>query len=376
MPSRRRPLTMDNMNNRTRPVAQLYRALESEIFHQMAQTFKRRANIPMGESGTLQYQIERLADLQNIEESTIKRLAQMTGRVEEEIREALITNGGDVIHDTDHFLKQAGIRVTPVKDVRRLVDTYINQTFLEIDNYINQTLITTNFGQGSLAMMYRDALSDVQISFSAGHYTLDEAIGRAVMKWIDKGVPSTFIDKGGHRWSMTRYVETVLRSTNSRLYNELRIRRMAEFDMTLVVMSSKLSAREACAPIQGKVVDISVDRKKPNYPNVHDYGYGEPWGTRGINCGHMWFPYKEGISHNTQVQYDPEEAMEMEKLNQQRNKLDRDIDKLRQKIDAAETLELKQLPDLKDRLKRKMTERRQFEESWRELRQDFYDRSK
>ena len=374
MPSRRRPLTMDNMNNRTRPVAQLYRALESEIFHQMAQTFK--YNLHEAEPDLLQYQIERMSDLHRIESDTIRRLAKVSGKAESEILDAMIENGGDVIHDTDHFLKQAGIRVTPVKDVRRLVNTYINQAFLEIDNYINQTLITTNFGQGSLAMMYRDALSDVQISFSAGHYTLDEAIGRAVMKWIDKGVPSTFIDKGGHRWSMTRYVETVLRSTNSRLYNELRIRRMAEFDMTLVVMSSKLSAREACAPIQGKVIDISPDRKKPNYPNIYDYGYGTPAGTRGINCGHMWFPYKEGISKNNQVQYDATEAVEMEKLNQVRNRLDRDIDKLRQKIDAARTLELDQLPRLQERLKRKMNERRIFEDSWKELRQDFYDRSK
>lgn len=370
---RRRPLTMDNLNNRTRPVVKLYRALESEIFHQMAETFK--YNLHEADPDLLQYQMERMNDLHRIETDTIRKLAKVSGKAESEILDAMLKNGGDIVHDTDHFLKQAGVRVTPVKDVRQLVDTYIKQTFLEIDNYINETLITTNFGKGSLGMMYRDALSDVQISFSAGHYTLDDAIGRSVMKWVDKGVPSTFIDKGGHRWSMTRYVETVLRSTNSRLYNELRISRMEEFDMCLVVMSSKVSAREACAPIQGKVVDISADRKKPNYPNVYDYGYGEPWGTRGINCGHMWFPYKEGISTNHQVQYDPKEAMEMEKLNQKRNKLDRDIDKLEQKIDVAETLGMKELPDLRARLRQKYSERRQFEDSWREIRQDFYDRS-
>ena len=373
MPSRRRPLTMQNMHNRTRPVVRHYIALEDEIFRQMAMTFRYGKDV--SNPNMLEYQLQRMNDLHRIESATIKKLSEASGRAEKDIIAAMVANGGDVIHDTDYFIKQAGLRVGPVADIRRLVDSYIRQAFLEVNNYVNETLISSTFGKGSLAVMYRDILSDITLNFSAGHLTLDQAIEQVIFRWIDKGVPSSFIDRGGHRWSMRNYVETVMRSTNARIYNDLRTSRMAENGMYLVLMSSKLSARDACAPIQGKVLDISPDRKKPRYPNVYDYGYGTPAGTRGINCGHMWYPFREGVSENNQVQYDADEAMEMEKLNQHRNRLIREKDKLQQKVDAARILDSEKLPQMRQQLKAKRSQLKAFEERWKNMRQEFYSHS-
>jgi hypothetical protein len=354
------------------PVVKLYRVLEREIFGRVAE----RLAITGGEqTGTLNYQLQALGELQNIDSEIVQKLARVSGVAEIEIRQMVVDNGFAIMDDMDAALNRMDIHVLPSPDIQQLTDSYVKQTFLEINNYVNETLITTQGFGGSLTMMYRDILSDITLSFSVGHYTFAEAVETALMRWVDKGVPSSFIDRGGNRWSMKRYVQTVLRSTNARMYNELRISRMAEHDVHLVLMSSKESAREACAPIQGKVVDITPDRQYPKYPNVYDYGYGEPAGTRGINCGHLWFPFAEGISENSQVQYDPDEAMEMESLNQERNRMIRGIENLQTKIEVAKKLDSDSVAGYRKRLSAKVQKLGEFEKMLKDRRHDFYYRS-
>ena len=366
------PLTMTQLNNKTRPVIGLYRGLERNIFSLIAE----RLAITGGEAtGTLNYQLQAMGDLQNIDSDVVRRLAETSGVAEGRIRSLIEDNGYAIMDDTDAALKQMGMQILPTPDIQQITSAYVDQTFLEINNYVNETLVTSQGFGSSMTAMYRDILSDVTLSFSTGQYTFKQAVESALMRGIDKGVPSSFIDAGGHRWSMTRYVQTVLRSTNARMYNELRTSRMEEHDVHLVVMSSKTSAREACAPIQGKVIDITPDRRYPKYPNVYDYGYGEAWGTRGINCGHLWFPFAEGISENNQVQYDPAEAEEMEQLNQRRNGMVRDIENLRTKTEVARKLKSDNLPKYRERLSAKLEQLERFEKALKDKRYDFYYRS-
>lgn len=373
--AKRLPLSIVQLDNRTMPVVKLYRVLEREIFSQLAKTFGMSEFLLAEQPDLLEYQLKCLAELRNIDNGIIQKLARVSGVAETEIRQMITDNGFAIIDDMDAALNRMDIHVLPSPDIQQLTDSYVKQTFLEINNYVNETLITTQGFGSSLTMMYRDILSDITLSFSVGHYTFAEAVETALMRWVDKGVPSSFIDRGGNRWSMKRYVQTVLRSTNARMYNELRTSRMAEHDVHLVLMSSKTSAREACAPIQGRVVDITPDRQYPKYPNVYDYGYGEPAGTRGINCGHLWFPFAEGISENNQVQYDPDEAVEMENLNQKRNRMIRDIDDLQTKIEVAKKLDSASVAGYMERLSARVQKLGEFEKLLKDRRYDFYYRS-
>lgn len=96
----------------------------------------------------------------------------------------------------------------------------------------------------------------------------------------------------------------MIRTTTARTYNDLRIQSMKDFDSVLATMSSHPASRPACAPIQGKIVNIvprESSRYDPEYPSIYDHGYGKPSGCFGINCGHKLYPYIKGVSHNSTI---------------------------------------------------------------------------
>ena len=69
------------------------------------------------------------------------------------------------------------------------------------------------------------------------------------------------------------------------------------------------------------------DRYVDGYPSIYDYGYGEPSGCFGINCSHSLIPYIEGVTTNTQKQYDPEKAVANEKIRNKQRYMQRQIRK-------------------------------------------------
>ena len=131
---------------------------------------------------------------------------------------------------------------------------------------------------------------------------------------------------------------TLMRNTTSRVYNDLRIQSMKEFDSVLCSMSEHNAARPACAPIQGKVVCIvpkSDPRCKREYPNIYDYGYGTPAGTQGVNCGHDLSVYIEGVSQPVKQTIDPEQAVKNMKIQQKQRYYERQVRHLKGKKSAA-----------------------------------------
>lgn len=316
------------------PVVEVYEALENEILLQVTRRLKRR-----GEADILEYQMRKLSQLNLLNRDLEKYLAEATGIAEEEIRRTIENGGYQVVEDTDEYMKMSGKEVLPTPSIDPLLESYVNQTFREVNNFVNETLITTNFGEGTVTKMYRDIITNTTAKYSSGLMTFDQAIEDTILQWADKGVPSTFIDKGGHTWSMERYVETVLRSTNARIYNELRTSRMSEYGVYTVLVSSKANAREACAHIQGKVVDTRPPGQSDGeYPSIYDFGYGEPAGHRGINCGHQWFPFIPGVNTNNQQQFAPREAIKNERIEQGRKEIARRIRKSKKNLMITEEL--------------------------------------
>lgn len=330
----KKPITPHQMNLMTSPIVDVYSALENEILKQITRRLKRR-----GKADILQWQTDRLGELRLLNKDLEKYLAEATGIAESEIRQAIENNGYKVVEDTDEYMKAAGKETLPIPSIDPLMESFVSQTFREINNFVNETLITTNFGEGTVSRMYRDIITDTTAKFASGIMTFDEAIEDTILQWADKGVPSTFTDRGGHAWSMERYVETVLKSTNARIYNELRTSRMREYGVHTVLMSSKSKSREACSHIQGKVIDTSKERLNPEYPNIYDYGYGTPAGTRGINCYHQWFPFIPGVNTNNQQQFDPSEAVKNEEIEQGRRSIARRIRKTKKKLMVTEELD-------------------------------------
>src|SRR5690625_467255 len=187
--------------------------------------------------------------------------------------------------------------------------------------------------------MYRNIVEETTGKVLAGTTTTNKAIAETVIKWSKKGIDTAFIDRGGHVWNLERYADTVIRSTVNRTYNDLRMSRMDEYGVDLVLVSSLPDPREACSHIQGKVASLKrPEENDSNHPSVYEFGYEEPDGLRGIRCRHMFFPFVEGLMENNQREYSADEMEKNRELSQKQRYYERQIRKAKRSLNLAEEI--------------------------------------
>ncbi|MEK5038777.1 phage minor capsid protein [Sporosarcina sp. FSL K6-3457] len=324
------------LNLYTSQVTDIYIALEDEIFRMISKRLKTPPEL--GKDYVLQWQVEKMQQLRMLNADTIKELSKATGLSASAIRQAVNDVGFATIEGLDDELKNVKQKLLAPTQIDVILESFVKQSFREIDNFVNQTLITTNYGEGSVTNMYRKIVEESTGKVLAGTKTINQAVAETIVKWGNKGIATSFVDKGGNVWDMERYVETVVRSTVNNTYNNLRLSRMDEYGVDLVLVSSYADAREICSKIQGQVASMSNPTSNEKYPSIYDYGYGTPGGIRGINCRHILFPFIEGVNTNNQPQYDPEEAAARGKLVQKQRGLERDIRKAKREYNIANEL--------------------------------------
>lgn len=301
----------------------------------------------------------RLTDLKAEEmvEWRIKALAQM-GALTQQVIDYVRKQSPTIAEAIDSVIKRDGLKVSqsfnrdlakllnqPVKPVStetmQVLDSYAAQTWKSLDNNVNQSLLSTNVGKNPALRVYQDILNKSTLAVTTGLKTPQEAIFDTIDDWVKTGLPTTLIDKGGHKWSLEGYTRTVITTTTLRTYNDVRMQSLKDYSQTLAIMTSHPAARPACAPIQGKVVN-TVDHGdpmfNPKYPTIYDYGYGTPAGTLGINCMHQLYPYVEGVTINRQQHYDEQEAIDNGKTQQMQRYYERQVRKWKQRKDAAERI--------------------------------------
>lgn len=317
--------------------AQLYNALEGEIIRQL---IKRLSN---GRTDILEWQAQALKDLHLFNKKCAEYLAKVTGVAEDEVYRMFEETGVGTIESVDTAVPNATAPLpTNLDNVTR---AYADQAWHDIDNLVNQTLVSTNYGYGATTKLYQQTLARTQQLFNAGFLTFDQALERAIQEMAQKGVKSTFIDRGGHTWSMERYVRTVLKSTLGNTYNQLRTERLGEYGQYLVRVSQHVGAREACSRIQGHVVDMRPMDQIPagsKYRSIYDpyweAEYGTAGGHRGVNCGHSHFIFIEGVNTNTSEPIDPELNAKVRQLTDKQRRLERQVVKFKKNQMVSEAL--------------------------------------
>lgn len=334
----------------------IYSELETEILVMIANHLKTNEDYS---DDVFAWQAEKLNKLGLINQETIKLLSKVTRLTEKEIEQIFDEVLIDTINTVDKQAEEAyekakgtglieafiilslmeSFKPLPVgNEYRKLVERHKRTIFREFNVFINETLITTNLGQGAVAQMYRDIINRSASRAMTGEITIQKAVAKTVIEWSKRGVLTSFVDRGGRRWRLETYAETVIRSTINNLYNDVTIERMKEYGTDLVLVSSLPDPREACSHIQGKVASLSNPSSNPKYPSVYDFGYSEPWGLRGINCRHRFFPWFEGISENNQPQYSEEEMTQNRKLRQRQRYLERQIRQAKRELKLAEII--------------------------------------
>ncbi|MHB9651674.1 phage minor capsid protein [Enterococcus faecalis] len=303
----------------------LYQSLEGELIRIIAKRLKN------GNGDILDWQREKLQELHLFNKETAKVISQVTGIAESEIERMFENTGEKIIKDVD---KELPYKSKPLPtNLSNVMKAYHDQVWSDIDNYVNQTLLSTNFGYGTATtQMYNDIINKTVAAFNSGLFTFEEALARTIQQWAQKGIKSAFIDKGGHTWSLERYIRTVLKSTLSNTYDTLRKDRMSEYDVHTVVVTSHMGSRQACSKIQGNVVDLrEISELPPNwkYRSIYDpywnAEYGTPGGHRGVNCQHLHIPYIPGVNTNNQPKIDAKENENVAQLTNRQRQLERQI---------------------------------------------------
>lgn len=315
--------------------AELYNSLEGEILRIM---IKRLSG---GHTNILEWQTDALKDLHLFNNEVIKELAKVTGVAESEINKMFEAAGKQTVTDIDKIMPY---ETKPMpSNLDNIIKSYADQSWSGIDNLVNQTLVTTNYGVGAATLAYQGVLRRTQALFNAGLLNFDQSLEKAIQELAQKGIRSTFIDKGGHSWSLERYVRTVLKSTLANTYDTLRKDRMADYGVHTVIVTSHMGARPACSLIQGHVVDLR-DSVPPGseYKSIYDpywkAEYGTPGGHRGVNCNHLHIPFIPGVNTNNQPSYDASENAEVSKLMKKQRELERAIVKLKKNQMVSEAM--------------------------------------
>lgn len=337
-------ITPDKMQRDADSINNIYSELEDRIFNIIIKALKQSRFENVEKEDVLLWQAKQLSKMGVLNENVIDLLASYTGETQEAIEQLIKGNGVKVVNEIDRELKRMVHKSVPVSDdVNKILDSLVRQTFKDLNNNVNQTLITTNFNENAVMRAYQAILKQSTLESMTGLKTHEKAVRDNVYKMVDMGIKSGFVDKAGREWSMEAYSRTVIQSTSHRTFNDLRLKRMEDFDCVTALMSSHPAARKACATIQGDWVLVVPKSKAPDefkhLPSIYDHGYGEPDGTQGINCKHILYPGRPDVNTNNQPQYDADEAQENAEIQQKQRKLERDIRYQKKRMNAALELE-------------------------------------
>lgn len=333
-------ITQSQMNRAANKIADNYTRLEQQLFYLLIDATKDTRSLLLDTDHPLQWRLAMLDKMGGLTKEVVRIVSRTAGVSEKQIYE-LINGAGLTIAQQMSGQLAGTLKAKPKPvsmDIQTIIKSYGRQTFRDIDNNVNQTLLTTNYGKNGAVKVYQDIINKTTLDISTGRKTPQRALTDNILQWQDKGLQSALIDKGGHHWSLEGYTRTVLTSTANRVYNDIRVQTMKEYNTVLCVMTSHPASREACAPIQGKVVNIvpaSDPRYDPEFDTIYNHGYGEPAGTLGINCGHMFYPYVKGISHNFQKHYDPKEAQANMETQQKQRYYERSIRHKKRQLETA-----------------------------------------
>lgn len=319
-------------------MAHLYQSLEGEILRLVIQRLNN------GSDNIADWQLQKLRELHLFNAETAKLIAEVSGVSEKEVKRMFNDLGYSTIEDIDKLVA-SGLHLAPLpNNIDEVLRAYYNQAWGDLNNYVNQTLLSTNYGYGSvLSKLYTDIINKTVAAFNTGLFTFEEALERTVRQWAQQGIKSTFIDKGGHTWSIERYVRTVLKSTMGNTYNELRTSRMSEYGVNTVVVTSHMGSRLACSLIQGHVVDLRKNIPSDSeYKSIYDpywkADYGEAGGHRGVNCRHAWMPFIPGVNTNNQPIFDKEQNDKVASLQKRQRELERRIVKFKKNKMVSEAM--------------------------------------
>ncbi|MED5101076.1 phage minor capsid protein [Niallia sp. FSL W8-0177] len=303
-------------------VTEIYLAIEEEILINFARQLKKRKRL-LKQDSIEKWAEYQLSQLEALSQQNIITIAKYSGLAIDEITKLLQEIGYAAVNQVDKDLQEAvrqGAIIKPPTEPRSTIQPILlsyQQQAIDKFNMVNTTMLEQSKQQ------YKDVLNKTVGKVLTGTITPQKALRETVSEWAEDGVPA-LIDKANKEWTPEAYINTVVRSISNRVSNTIQDNRMDEYGVDLIEVSAHMGARPLCAPYQGKIYSRSGKSKK--YPPFSETSYGKHIAALfGINCGHVKYPFIEGVSVKREIEINKEENDEAYKLSQQQRYLERQI---------------------------------------------------
>ena len=338
--SKRPVLNDQQFSLKMQGVSDIYAQMQQELFDNMIKRLIVRGSADLQENPYI-WQMQKLNDMHMLNEENLKIITERTGIAEDLLRDVIANEGLKVYKDTKQQLAEdLGRRDGEyiANGVTDSLEAYTSQAISDL-NLINTTLPRSI--QKTYKSIVEKSVAEVVISSKSA----DKAIRDTIMKWQKKNFTG-FVDKGGREWRADAYARAVIKTTTFRVYNEMRTAPAKEIGIDTYYYSKKATAREMCAPLQGRIVTMEGMTHTEQGVKVlalSDYGYGYAGGCLGVHCGHYLTPFIIGVNELPEdpdylKDLTPEQAEENARIQAKQRALERAIRNQKERLHIASQL--------------------------------------
>lgn len=321
-------------------VSDIYAQMQQELFDNMIKRLIVRGSADLQENPYI-WQMQKLNDMHMLNEENLKIITERTGIAEDLLRDVIANEGLKVYKDTKQQLAE---------DLGRNDGQFISNTVTDnLEAYTSQAisdlnLINTTLPK-SIQKTYKSIVEKSVAEVVIGSKSADKAIRDTIMRWQKKNFTG-FTDKGGREWRADAYARAVIKTTTFRVYNEMRTAPAKEMGIDTYYYSKKATAREMCAPLQGRIVTMEGTTHTEQGVKVlalSDYGYGYAGGCLGVHCGHYLTPFVIGVNELPEdpdhlKDLTPEQAEENARIQAKQRALERAIRNQKERLHIASQL--------------------------------------
>lgn len=305
-----------SLNDLEENVERIYIDMENELLLNIAKKLEagkpmeidkwdEKNNQPLlGSGGVNEWQLERLKELNGLNEKNAKIIAKYSGKTLKEVNK-VFTKAREIGTESDKGILELGVKAGILNEVNPETEEEVVKGVLS--QAIREVLTTFNKQNNSLlasaGQEYTDIVNKVSSQVMAGTKTVGKAMQEAVSQLAEKGLTG-FTARNGAKWSPEAYTKMILRTNTQNTINRMQEERLSLAGNDYIEISQHSGARPKCADDQGQIFSLSgntepiVDGrgKKIKVRSWSSSSYGEPDGILGINCGHSRHAFVPNVS--------------------------------------------------------------------------------
>lgn len=271
---------------------------------------------PLVGSGEVnEWQLQRLKELNGLNEENAKIIAKYSGKTIEEVNK-VFDRAKEIGVTRDEATIEKGIQLGILNQIDPVIEKPIVQGILT--TAIQEVLTTFNKQNNSLLASagseYVDIVNKVSSQVLAGTKTTNKAMQEAVSQLAEKGLTG-FTARNGAQWTPEAYTKMLLRANTQNTINHIQEERIQSCGGDFIEISSHVGARPLCSQDQGQIFSLSgysgyiedLDGGKVKVRPWSSSTYGEPAGILGINCGHSRYMFVPGVSKKREMDFTKKE---------------------------------------------------------------------